>query len=311
MDDRYAYMLNALWARHYDLGRVIRFRHVQRGRQAIAYEVLTAEQREYTVYLFPPGQRPESLGQVAGMLATLDTHRFSVVPMVKSKDDAWTVDGPQGQRMMVGLNTDGQLLAAESWTEHGLSQLGLRLGWMHRLLDEQWPLESHPAAEPLAAALRAAWHRPAAELPHRLPKLSPAHMEQLLSAVREAAPTGWCHGDVQPAALLVDHDRQIRTVVDWSLAHAGVPLEDLVDAFTHWCIAPDGTVGAEHARALLEAYRSLRAFENDQWLGAVQSWCAWRIIHAIHDLSPLPRGFGQILADPAALAQAIELCAAK
>ena len=31
MDDRYAYMLNALWGKHYDLGRVIRFRHMPRG----------------------------------------------------------------------------------------------------------------------------------------------------------------------------------------------------------------------------------------------------------------------------------------
>ena len=42
MDDRDAYVLNNLWSRYYDLGRIVRFRHVTRGRQATVWEVLTA-----------------------------------------------------------------------------------------------------------------------------------------------------------------------------------------------------------------------------------------------------------------------------
>ncbi len=315
MDDRYAYMLNALWSRHYDLGRVIRFRHVQRGRQTLAYEVLTAEQREYTVYLFLPGYEVATLDHMAQTLDILDKNRFSVVPMVPSKEDQWSVDGPQGQRMMVGLNTDGQQLPPEAWSAHDMSQLGLRLAWMHRLLKEQLdsPQTGGEAARLcLRDQLQTASQKSPADLPHRMPKLNPAHTgARLVNELTDAAAASWCHGDIQPAAFLLDHDRQIRTIVDWGLLHPGDPLEDLIDAFIHWCIGTDGLVNSDTARSLLEAYRTLCPIAKEGWRPAVQCWCAHRIIDATRDLNPLPKGFGQILADPAALVRAIELCEAK
>jgi Ser/Thr protein kinase RdoA (MazF antagonist) len=309
MDDRYAYLLNGLWARHFDLGRVVRFRHAQRGRQAITYEVLTAEQREYCVYLFPPSYAEADLAAMAQTINTLDQNRFSVVPMQQSKDQTWVVGGPQGQHMMVSLNTDGQLLPPETWSAHDISQLGLRLAWMHRLLKEEIPAAAPTA--PLAEMLSAALQRPPADLPHRMPKLNPAYTQRLVLELSDHKILGPCHGDIQPAAFLLDHDRQIRTVVDWGLLHAGDPLEDMVAAFVHWCIAADGTVNTETARTLLESYRSLIPISKERWLPAVRSWCAWQILHATADHAPLAKNFAHILQDPGALAQAIELCEAK
>ena len=109
--------------------------------------------------------------------------------------------------MMVGLNTDGQLLKPEAWSPHDLSQLGLRLGWLHRLLKEQ--MKSLSATEPiparwdagLAESLRNATQKPPAELPHRMPHLKASDLQRLADTLSEIPPSGWCHGDVQPAAF--------------------------------------------------------------------------------------------------------------
>ena len=53
MDDQQTYLLNGLLARQFDLGRIVRFRQVVRGRQAVTYELLTAEQHDAQVELLP------------------------------------------------------------------------------------------------------------------------------------------------------------------------------------------------------------------------------------------------------------------
>ena len=307
MDDRHAYMLNELWTRQYDLGRVLRFRHIRRGRQAVCYEVLTAEQHTFTAYLFGPEFDPVQLAAACQALVLLDKQRFSVVPMVPMARGEFLADGPQGAALVVGLEATGQEIPADQWSLHDVTQLGLRLGWMHRLLVEQCPV--HTATEPAAALVAARAHTPVSR---RLGALNPVHVDALGRRLESLPPAAaWAHGDVQPAAMLLDSDRQIRTIVDWALLHPGDPLEDLIDAFTQWCMGDDGLVNAEAGRALLESYRTLRPLEDGPWETAALRWCAQRIIDACHDRRPLPRGFATLLAEPRALATALELCEAK
>src|SRR4051812_441582 len=100
MDDQQAYLLNGLISRHFDLGRVVRFREVPRGRQAATIELLSAQGAEYLVQLFPPAFEAGSLDQMAEKVNRLDKERFSVVPFVRRKgaqgDLEFVAEGPQG-----------------------------------------------------------------------------------------------------------------------------------------------------------------------------------------------------------------------
>jgi Ser/Thr protein kinase RdoA (MazF antagonist) len=148
MDDQQTYLLNGLLARNFGLGRIVRFRQVPRGRQAQTFEVLTQQQHEYTVYLYPPAYPSERLNFAARTINMLDRSRFSVVPMLPAQQGAevFTAEGPQGATMLVSLTTTGSAMAPEQYTEHDISQVGLRLGWLHRLLKEQLPAPAGEAA---------------------------------------------------------------------------------------------------------------------------------------------------------------------
>ena len=137
MDDQQTYLLNGLFARQFDLGRIVRFRQVTRGRQAATFELLTAQQNEYLVYLYPAAYSAEQLDFMAGAVNSLDDNRFTVVPWVKGKSGSFVGEGLQNGRLMVSLGVAGSALATEQYTEHDVSQVGLRLAWMHRLLREQ------------------------------------------------------------------------------------------------------------------------------------------------------------------------------
>jgi len=310
MNDQLAYILNNLWERHFELGRILRFRTVTRGRQATCYEILTGEHREFLAYLFP-ALTEKRLGRpldwLGDLLAALDRERFSVMPMVKGRANSYVVDGPQNTRMMVGLNPVGQYLLPDQWTLHDLNQLGLRLGWMHRLLATQLPTPDPTgggakgllAGLPNATTLWDQLHQIQAWPEDRKAKLGPIdwpQIETLQTRFHGTPAPGIVHGDMTPAAVLLDDDRQIRTIVDWSLLHPGDPLEDIIDAHVHWCLTKDGKLAREKAHALMQGYRSLRPVESLTAGGAVATWCAQRLVDAAHDLRPLPRSFPAVLA---------------
>src|SRR5687768_7799158 len=107
MDDQQTYLLNGLLTRNFGLGRIVRFRQIPRGRQAQTFELLTHQQNEYTVYLYPQAFPPDHLNVVARTINTLDQHRFSVVPMLPTKESetVFTAEGPQNTTMLVSLTT--------------------------------------------------------------------------------------------------------------------------------------------------------------------------------------------------------------
>ena len=313
MDDRFAYILNNLWSRHYDLGRIIRFRHVTRGRQAEAYEVLTAEQNEFLVYLYPPTFDAAQFAHLGPCLQLLGQERFPVVPMIPARTHQWAVDGPQNAHLVVTLNTSGHYLLPDQWLLHHISQLGLRLAWLHRLLIEQIPPRQEPT---LLSQLNMALDQP--HSPQFIPALNsalsslPAPLNSLKERLEDLPPpVGHVHGDIQPAAVLLDNEHQIRTFVDWGLLHAGNPLEDLIDVFVHWCIASDGVVNIDQGRTFIEAYRSLSSLPAQPWPDAIASWSAHRLIDAAQGRRPLPRGFVAFLSNPATLSTPLEYCQAK
>lgn len=314
MDDRAAYLLNGLWSRYYDLGRIVRFRQVQRGRQATCYELLTSEQNEYLVSLYPATFDLNSFDAIAAATLLLHREHFPVAHIVAAKDQQPAVTGPQGSVMMVTTNIIGQYLLPDEWSLHDLSQLGLRLGWMHRLMHDHFaPPHDQPK---LADSLTAALGEDPTHVRKKLPALDVGHIQDLRAALRTAPPAGWAHGDFQPAAVMMDDDRQIRAVTDMALLHFGDPLEDLLDAFIHWCVGPDGIVAEQRGRSLVESYRSLRPAAESlhterNWSQIVQRWCGQRIIDAAAGRRILPRGFATYLANPAGLAGAIELCETK
>jgi Ser/Thr protein kinase RdoA (MazF antagonist) len=307
MDDQQTYLLNGLLGRHFGLGRIVRFRQVQRGRQAEAFELFTAQEKEYLVQLFPPAYAADQLEFNATAVNALDAHRFSVVPFLPGKAGRFVAEGPQGSHMLVSLAPAGSILPAGLYTDHDISQIGLRLGWMHRLLKEQVAdPPADPEAAPLADQVREVCATPSAGGPPRVP--APL-LELLLSLLRLPASQGWVHGDIQPPALLVDADRQLRTVMDWGLLHQGAPQEDLIDAFLSFCTTADGGLAADRGRTLLESYHTLVPIARIPWTPVVASWCARRLLDAHAGRRPLPIGFSTVLERPEDLATALASCA--
>jgi Ser/Thr protein kinase RdoA (MazF antagonist) len=311
MDDQQTYLLNGLLTRQFGLGRIVRFRAVARGRQAQTFEILTQQQHEYTVYLYPPAFAASQLDFAARTINMLDANRFSVVPMLAAQggggaEESFTAEGPQGATMLVSLTTTGSAVAPEQYTDHDISQLGLRLAWLHRLLREHVPA---PVGE---GTLR---ERLAEELDdltpdalRYLPSLPPGARDKLLGVLEQGTPQGWVHGDIQGAALLLDADHQLRTLVDFGLLHDGSPLEDVVDAALHFCVDGAGAVAPARARSLLEAYDSLLPLKDVAWTPVVASWLGQRLIDAARARRALPKAFSRILSGPETLATAIASC---
>jgi Ser/Thr protein kinase RdoA (MazF antagonist) len=275
MDDQFTYLLNGLLTRHFGLGRIARFRQVSRGRQAATYELLTAQQNEYLVYLYPPTFAADHLAFVASAVNRLDEARFSVMPFMKTKTGEAVVAGPQQTHLMVGLNPIGAPLPAEQWSEHQRSDLGLRLAWLHRALREELP---HAATgETLADELEDSLALPAERLPRNQPAIPAAELEALAAELAEHKDDGvaYVHGDLAPDAVLLDDDRQLRGVLDWGLLRPGTPAEDLFWVFTTFC----GTDPAA-MRPILEAYLSLEKLAAGAMKVGVARALARRIIEA-------------------------------
>jgi Ser/Thr protein kinase RdoA (MazF antagonist) len=304
MDDQQTYLLNGLLTRNFDLGRISRFRNVARGRQTETFEILTAEHHEYVVYLYPPTYAPEQLEFVARTINMLDEHRFSVVPMLQRKDDPahFSAEGPQGGTMLVGLATAGSAIPADQYTDHDISQVGLRLAWLHRLLKEQ--LAPGQSTQSLPVRLVQCVADP--EFLRLVPFITSEMRDRLLWMLQSATPRGFAHGDIQPAAMLLDSDHQIRMLIDFGLLHEGCPLEDLVDALLSLCMDSAGTVIPARGRALLEAYDSLQPIKATPWTNVVAVWCAQRIVDAPR--RPVPKNLSQVLAAPERLGAALASC---
>jgi len=308
MDDQQTYLLNGLLGRQFDLGRIVRFRQVVRGRQAVTYELLTAQQNEYLVYLYPAAYSVEQLEFVGGAVKALDENRFTVVPMVKGTGGGFVGEGPQNSRLMVSLSTAGSALGVKEYTEHDVSQVGLRLAWMHRLLREQ---VAAPADKvPLARRLEQVVAGDSVEVARGVPAIGRETVGRLvgLMSMPMAVEAGWAHGDVQVGALLHDADHQLRTVVDWGLLHWGNPLEDLVDAFLSLCVKEDGTFDRLRGRVLLEAYETLVSLEKVAWTPVVAAWCGQRVVDAVEGRRGVPGNFSGIVGSPEAVGTAIASC---
>jgi hypothetical protein len=287
--DQQTYLLNGLIARNFGIGRIVRFRPVQRGRQAECFELFTAEEKEYLVQLFAPGYEEDQLDFAAGAVNALDRHCFSVMPYLPSKNVVFVAEGPQNSRMVLSLAPTGSAMDPAQYTDHDISQVGLRLAWMHRLLLEQIPRP--PDFVPLA---------------RRLPA-SDGTMQQLHGLLTLPTWQGWVHGDLQPAALLHDSDHQLRAVTDWGLLHWGCPLEDLVDAFIALATDAKGAFDRRRGVALLESYDTLVSIKRIPWTPVVASWCAQRLID--QEQRPLPERFMEsVLPAPERLATAMASC---
>jgi hypothetical protein len=311
MDDQQTYLLNGLLARQFGLGRILRFRQVNRGRQPTSFELLTAQQNEYLVSLYSPGFRPDHLSFVAETVNVLDAERFTVVPFLLSKQNAYVAEGPQGAHLLVSTATAGSPLPPDQYTDHDISQVGLRLAWMHRLLNEKIELPVAPPPAP-AALLEDLFDDPTPDAAALLDAFSADARKTLLSALAlpNPVPAGWVHGDIQPNALLHDADRQLRTVVDWALLHIGFPHEDLIDAILTLC--GDNRAGFNPARAavLLEAYDSLSSLKSIPWTPIVAAWCARRFLDAAAARRPAPPDLLRLAAAPERLAVALASCLA-
>ncbi len=319
MDDQQTYLLNGLLNRHFGLGRIVRFREVQRGRQARCFELFTAQEKEYLVQLFPPAFSADGLDFAAGTVNLLDENRFSVMPFVRSKSVVFVGEGPQNQHLLVSFAPVGSAMTAAQYSVHDISQVGLRLAWMHRLLKEQIPPPRPAAAAapgdyvPLAKRFDAWYAGARAEEAGggQTPPISEALFGQLNGLLRLATVAGWCHGDIQLAALLHDGDHQLRAIVDWGLLHYGTPLEDVVDAFATLSTDARGNLDRARGRALLESYDSLLSIQRLAWTPVVAVWCAQRLLDQQAGRRQLGEDFANIVANPERLATAMASCSAR
>jgi len=288
MDDRQTYLLNGLLARHFSLGRIVRFRPVQRGRQGEAFELFTAQEKEYLAVVLPAAYEEAELSRVAGAVNALDDQRFSVVPFVQTKAGGFVAEGPQNGRLMVSLAPEGSAMAAEHYTEHDISQVGLRLAWMHRLFEEQLPKAN--AGDFMEE-----------DVPEGV--ISAEARKKLLTLARQEMRTGWAHGGIRAEALLHDSDHQLRSVVDWADLHYGSPLEDVVGAFVFLTSGGD-----DRGQVLLEAYRTLLPLRGIEWGPIVAGWCWRTLAKTARQRAGLPRDVVAVAGDPEALAKRIEQC---
>ena len=284
MDDQYAYLLSGLLTRHFGLGRIARFRQVERGRQASTFEVLTAQQNEYLVHLYPASYPKERLAFMAGAINRLDENRFSLMPFLKTKKDqgeTFVVAGPQNTHLLVGLNPAGSPRPAQEWTDHQRAELGLRLAWLHRLLREELPAPQSS----LRAQLEDSLALPPDRLPRNLPAVPAAHLAALVAALDTAdpeSPLGYVHGDLHPDTILLDEDLQLRYLLDWALLAPGNPGEDLAAVFLHWCNADPALM-----RPIIEAYFALERPAPGSLRAALPQYLARRVIEARAARTPL------------------------
>jgi hypothetical protein len=305
VDDQQTYLLNGLLTRHFGLGRIVRFREVVRGRQAQCFEVFTAQEKEYLVQLFPAGCSVDDLEHVSGVVNRLDENRFSVMPYVHSRDVVFVAPGPQNQHLLVSLLPEGSAMGAAQYTLHDISQVGLRLAWMHRLLPEVLPEPKGTKTLMERFAVFFAEQRAADALG---PPISEALLRQLQGLVGLVSVRGWAHGDMQLAALLHDSDHQLRAIVDWGLLHYGTPLEDVVDAFLTLAYDPQGNLDRSRGRSLMESYGSLISVKRIAWTPVIAAWCVQRLLDQQAQRRSAPGDFASIIANPERLAMAMASC---
>lgn len=269
MDDQLAYLLNGLCARTYTLGRIMRFRRLQRGTQATTYELLTAGGREYTLAFWPARHSPLHISTMFDLFEALRSQQFPVPAPVRTTAGAWLADGPQGETMGLWQNVSGQHLALERWTGTMFSHLGLRLAWLHGLLAMMpLPLELQHQSLPqrLDAALTTLRTRQDA------PWLHDAAWDRLAGELADCEPwpRGWIHGGMGPAALLWDDEQQVCCIVDALYHRGGHPLEDLLELTLIWQRLHHTL--PESYRVLFEAYASMAALPQWPWDQVVSRW---------------------------------------
>ncbi len=300
LDDRQAYVLNTLLERGFDIGRVLRFRRVQRGRQAPSFELLTAQGGEYLLSIFPPQFPAPALDDAARVCHALFEKKLPVPPPLPARAGGYVAPGPQHSHLALSAAPEGQAMAAEQWSLQDLSLLGLRLAWLHRALAEVGPPPeqdySRPADDALLSLSLEPW---------------PPMAQQVLAQAAEAplSTRRWLHGDVHAQAILLDADRHVSAFIDNGLMHAGDQQQDVLDVFVNWCLDETHFVRDEHARAFFSAYRTLAPENVGDFSLAVVRWAAWRIRTSAHNIQPPPHGFPQLLANLPGLATAANLCA--
>jgi Ser/Thr protein kinase RdoA (MazF antagonist) len=314
MDDRTAYLLNALVERHYDIGRVLRFRKITRGRQAECFELLTAGQQEFLLLLFPAAFDPTLLQSTGALTARLGAAGFPVPKTIhaSSPETGWVAAGPQGSHLMLTTQPQGQSLAVAQWSSQALSHLGLRLAWLHRLLNHERPTMTVGSAQ-LAQRLESLVRQPVPGCDALKQVLDASQVEKLIQQLTDiSVECTYCrHGSLTPEAVLLDADRQIVSVLDWGNCQVGFPQEDVVDIFLNWCVDTDGQVRSPEAQAFLQAYFSLHSTAGPAWHEAVLVWTGHRLIAALSGCGQLPRGFATILENPHFLSAAITICQSK
>jgi Ser/Thr protein kinase RdoA (MazF antagonist) len=312
MDDREAYLLNGIVQRDFRVGRVIRFRKLSRGSQCESIEILTSERQSFMVLIYPPAYSRRQLNNGARKSNNLSKGTFPSLYFVEPirGDSGWTVDGPQGSHLMVVKFPVGQPLLREKWNGQDLSQLGVRLAWMHRMTTEVDRRMSEP---PLLARLTEVLEEPSPRRDQLLNLLDARALQQFIDGQRgKPSLQGWMHGGINQSSVLMDDDRQITAFIDWGLTGIGSRFEDAVDVFVEWCVDEDGQIRAMEARAFLEAFLSLEPpSEHPDWQSVVDYWCMRQIYHALMGYRRLPRGFGSIIRNPPFLSAAIALCQSK
>jgi hypothetical protein len=308
MDDREAYLLNGIVQRDFRVGRIIRFRKLRRGIQSEAIEILTSERQSFLVLIYPQTYLRKQLNTGAKKSTSLARATFPSLHFIEPVgNDGWVVDGPQGTHLMVAKFPAGQAVPCEQWNGQDLSQLGVRLAWMHRMTTDA---DRTQIGKPLYAEFIRLLSEPSPRRNALLNLLDAAMLQKFVDAQKgEPSPQGWLHGGINQSSVLMDDDRQITALIDWGLAGGGSSYEDAVDVFVGWCIDAEGQVRAAEARAFLEAFLSLTPEpQAPDWQEVVNYWCMRQIHNALLGFHPLPRGFASILRNPAFLSTAIALC---
>lgn len=295
------------WLRRYSVGHLRHYEGIAAGIENTNYFVTTT-QGEYVLTLF------ERLGTAEltfylGLMAHLSSHGLPCPKPIADLDNAYlgTLNGKPA-----ALVTRLRGSAVHDPGEAHCVAVGEMLADLH--------LAGHTYSGTLENPRGSRWWTDT--MADVLPFLDEPNRAMLQQEVRFLAdaplgdlPRGVVHADLFRDNVLFDGQR-IGGVIDFYFAGVDVLLYDVAVTANDWCMREDGTLDPDRTRALLDGYRSTRAFseaERRAWpvmlrAGALRFWVSrlydyhlprpGELTHA-HD----PGRFEQILRNHIASAQ--------
>jgi len=245
----------AAWLKHYSLGALVDFQGIASGIENTNYFVTTSHGR-YVLTLFEK-LRADELPYFINLLAHLAAHGIPCPRPVADLDNRF-LGTLNGKPACLATRLEG--VSPETPDAELCAQIGELLADLH-LAGNSYPAHM---ADPRGPAWRqgvAAQLLPA--LPADEATLLATELEYQAAQNFAVLPGGVIHADLFRDNTLFD-GRRLSGVIDFYLACVGPWVYDLAVAANDWCVRPGGSLDAVRLAAMVEAYRRIRLFTDEE-----------------------------------------------